>query len=169
MEQNLQDKLTEALIGLSRATVGNKDLISDSTTLVLFEGLLKTAANSNFQDESAAQMIERVTEEKRKLAPNCFYCMASCGKNDDYNMQNFWNADKSICSLKSALLFGLREMSAYALHALKLGYQDEELNYFFCKALFAIGMDDWGCDELLPIVMELGEMYQKCVALLNDN
>mgnify|MGYP000199388385 CR=1 FL=1 len=37
----------------------------------------------------------------------------------------------------------------------------------FFKALFAIGMDDWGMDELLPIVLEVGEINLKCMALLD--
>ena len=51
---------------------------------------------------------------------------------------------------------------AYAHHAMVLGYTDEEVNRFFAKALFAIG-EDWGMDELLPIVMEVGEKNLKCM------
>ena len=36
----------------------------------------------------------------------------------------------------------------------------------FAKALFAIG-EDWGMEELLPIVMEVGEKNLKCMALLD--
>ena len=47
-----------------------------------------------------------------------------------------------------------------------LGYTDDEVNRFFAKALFAIG-EDWGMEELLPIVMEVGEKNLKCMALLD--
>ena len=57
-------------------------------------------------------------------------------------------------------------MAAYAHHAMVLGYTDEEVNRFFAKALFAIG-EDWGMEELLPIVMEVGEKNLKCMALLD--
>ena len=57
-------------------------------------------------------------------------------------------------------------MSAYAHHAMVLGYTDEEVNRFFAKALFAVG-EDWGMDALLPIVMEVGEKNLKCMELLD--
>ena len=38
---------------------------------------------------------------------------------------------------------------------------------FFYKALFAIGTKDWGMDELLPIVLEVGEVNLRCMELLD--
>ena len=81
-------------------------------------------------------------------------------------MNLLWNAQEDIRSLKSLILFGVRGMSAYAHHAMVLGYTDEEVNRFFAKALFAVG-EDWGMDELLPIVMEVGEKNLQCMALLD--
>lgn len=69
--------------------------------------------------------------------------------------------------MKSLILFGIRGMAAYAYHADVLGYRDAAVNKFFYKALWAIGMKDWGMEELLPIVMEVGEINLKCMALLD--
>lgn len=82
-------------------------------------------------------------------------------------MQSLWRADEDIRSLKSLILFGIRGIAAYAYHAAVLGYMDKEVNAFFYKALFAIGMKEWGMKELLPIVMETGEINLKCMALLD--
>ncbi len=57
-------------------------------------------------------------------------------------------------------------MAAYAYHAMVLGYTDGEVNRFFAKALFAIG-EDWGMDDLLPLVLEVGEKNYRCMALLD--
>lgn len=81
-------------------------------------------------------------------------------------MRKVWNAQEDIRSLKSLILFGIRGMAAYAHHAMILGYTDEEVNRFFVKALWFIG-EDSGMDELLPIVMEVGEKNLKCMALLD--
>ena len=89
-----------------------------------------------------------------------------CGRTDDYDMQSLWTTQEDTHSLKSLILFGVRGMAAYAHHAIVLGYTDEEVNRFFAKALFAIG-EDWGMDELLPVVMEVGEKNLKCMALLD--
>ncbi|MDD6442216.1 MAG: hydroxylamine reductase, partial [bacterium] len=56
---------------------------------------------------------------------------------------------------------------AYAYHALVLGYRDSEVDHFLYKALRAVGMDDWGMEELLPVVMEVGEVNLKCMDLLD--
>ena len=81
-------------------------------------------------------------------------------------MKNLWNADEDIRSLKSLILFGIRGMAAYAYHAGVLGYTDEDVNKFFVKALFAIG-EDWDMNELLPIVMEVGQVNFKCMEMLD--
>lgn len=57
-------------------------------------------------------------------------------------------------------------MAAYAYHAAVLGYTDKDVNQFFYKALFVIG-ENWKVDELLPVVMEVGEVNLKCMALLD--
>ncbi len=44
--------------------------------------------------------------------------------------------------LKSLILFGIRGMAAYAYHANVLGYEDDEVNLFFCEALFKIGYEE---------------------------
>lgn len=82
-------------------------------------------------------------------------------------MNKLWAADEDIRSLKSLILFGIRGVAAYAYHAAVLGYHDPDVNKFFHKALCAIGMDDYGMEELLPIVMEVGEINLKCMALLD--
>jgi hydroxylamine reductase len=58
-------------------------------------------------------------------------------------------------------------MSAYAHHALILGYEDEKVNAFFVKALAALGEDGYGMDELLPLVMEAGGVNLICLELLD--
>ena len=162
---NLQDELTGALIGLARATDGDTPVSAD-TWLLLIEGLFTTVTNVNFNEKTIRELIDRVHAEKARLIPNCSACASRCGRNDDYNMAELWNAQEDVRSLKSLILFGVRGMAAYAHHALVLGYTDDAVNRFLAKALFAVG-EDWGMDELLPIVMEVGEKNLQCMALLD--
>ena len=161
----LQDELTGALIGLARATDGDTPVNADTWRLMI-EGLFTTVTNVSFNEKTIRELINRVHAEKERLAPKGSGCGFRCGSNDDYDMNLLWNAQEDIRSLKSLILFGVRGMSAYAHHAMVLGYTDEEVNRFFAKALFAVG-EDWGMDELLPIVMEVGEKNLKCMALLD--
>lgn len=163
----LQDELTGALIGLARATEGNEDLINENTDKLILEGLFTTITNVNFNNETLNALLQKIEVERKRLIPNCFSCASSCGRNDNFDMQSLWEGDEDIRSLKSLILFGIRGMAAYAYHAALLGYTDKEVNDFFYKALFAIGMRDWGMDELLPIVLQVGEINLKCMALLD--
>ena len=81
-------------------------------------------------------------------------------------MNNIWNADEDIRSLKSLILFGVRGMASYAYHAMVLGYTDASLNQFFINALSAFSKD-LGMDELLPIVMEVGRFNLLFMELLD--
>ena len=161
----LQDQLTGALVGLSRA-VDNAPDVNEGTWRLMIEGLFTTVTNVSFNEKTIRELIDRVHEEKARLVPGCSGCGSRCGRNDDYDMNLLWNAQEDIRSLKSLILFGVRGMAAYAHHAMMLGYADEEVNHFFAKTLFAVG-EDWGMDALLPIVMEVGEKNLKCMALLD--
>ena len=163
----LQDQLTGALIGLARATESNGSSVTEDTHRLVMEALFATLTNVNFDNDAIEELTRRVEEEKQRLAPDCSVCGSACGRNDNYDMEKLWNADEDIRSLKSLILFGVRGMAAYAYHAALLGYTDEEVNRFFYKALFAVGMDDWGMNELLPVVLEVGEVNLKCMALLD--
>lgn len=163
----LQDKLTGALIGLARAIEGNEELINNDTYKLIIEGLFTTVTNVNFNNQRISEYIQNIENEKQRFVPNCACCQSSCGRNNNYDMSSLWNADEDIRSLKSLILFGIKGMAAYAYHAMVLGYTDEEVNRFFYEALFSIGMDDFGMEELLPIVMKVGEINLKCMALLD--
>mgnify|MGYP004523802255 FL=1 len=164
----LQDELTGALIGLARAAGGNEHLITEEMNQLVLEGLFTTITNVNFNDETLKILINKIENAKKKLVPDCFTCSGSCGRNDNFDMNTLWTTDEDVRSLKSLILFGIRGMAAYAYHASVLGYTDETISKFFYKALFAIGMKDWGMDELLPIVLEVGEVNLRCMELLDQ-
>ena len=164
----LQDELTGALIGLARATEGNEQLVTEEMNQLVLEGLFTTITNVNFNDETLKLLIDKIEDTKKKLVPNCFTCSDSCGRNNNFDMSTLWTTDEDIRSLKSLLRFGIRGMAAYAYHASVLGYTDETISKFFYKALFAIGMKDWGMDKLLPIVLEVGKVNLRCMELLDQ-
>lgn len=161
----LQDELTGALIGLARAAEGNMDLSQDTYQTIL-EGLFITVTNVSFDNDAITAMINKIHAEKQKLVPDCFTCAAPCGRTDDYDMRQIWDADEDIRSLKSLILFGIRGMAAYAYHASVLGYRDDEVNRFFCEALFKLGYGE-SVETLLPTALKVGEINLKCMELLD--
>ena len=161
----LQDELTGALIGLARASA-DSSLPAGSIDQLLIQGLFTTVTNVNFNEEIIRNLIHLVHEEKERLVPDCSVCGSPCGRTEDYDLSLLWNAPEDIRSLKSLILFGIRGVGAYAYHAMVLGYTDEELNRFIRKALFAVG-EDWGMEELLPVVLEVGKYNLACMELLD--
>ena len=155
-----QDQLTGALIGLARAVVKNETAATQRTTGLVVKGLFATITNVNFDNNDIEQIIKDVQGEQARISGE--------SANLDYDMKELWNANEDIRSLKSLILFGIRGVAAYAYHADVLGYRNEEVNKFFYKALAAIGKKDLGMDELLPIVLEVGEKNLTTMALLDE-
>ena len=152
---HLQDELTGALIMLASQARENGAENAAIDKLIL-DGLFSTLTNVNFNNETVKQMTEAVHSETLRIG----------GEVNDYDMKKIWEANEDVRSLKSLILFGIRGVAAYAYHAAVLGYQDEKVNAFFYKALSAL-KEDWGLNELLPIVMEVGEVNLACMALLD--
>lgn len=169
MTAKLQDTLTGALIALANtAACSNKNsnrnlsasLVDEINHLIL-EGLFTTITNVNFDYASIKDLTARIHTAAAKTANACNGSIVS-----DYNMNNIWNANEDIRSLKSLILFGVRGMAAYAYHAMTLGYTNASLNQFFLTALDSLSKD-WGMNELLPIVMEVGRFNLTCMELLD--
>ena len=159
-----RDRLIGALIGIARAVAGNEHLISDSADKIVREGL--RASLTDCGDESLAALIRRVEEEKRRLIPHCYECASPCGKNSDYDMRLLWTAGEEVRSRKVLLLSGIQGLAVHACRAAALGYADREVNRFFYRALFAIGEEGFGAEELLPLLAETGAAVWKCMTLL---
>ena len=161
----LQDELTGALIGLAKSCGNHQKL--PTTTGIIVEGLSATITDGNWNDEVLAETIKKVREEKMKVAPNCSSCLSVCGNTSDYDMNEIWDAKEEIRSLKSLLLYGIRGLAVYAHHAMALGYEDESVNHFFYKALSILSYD-LTVEQLLPVVLEAGEVNLKCMELLDE-
>ena len=169
MTAKLQDTLTGALIALANTTAcSNKNsnnnltaVLMDEINHLILEGLFTTITNVNFDDASIKDLTAHIHTATAKTADACNVSIVS-----DYDMNNIWNANEDIRSLKSLILFGVRGMAAYAYHAMTLGYTDASLNQFFLTALDSLSKD-WGMNELLPIVMEVGRFNLTCMELLD--
>lgn len=151
----LQDRLTGALITLSCAAQG-KPALAEKDVRTVLEALFATLTNVSFHDGSLTRQMEAVHDLRAKLGCNCA----------DYDMKQLWEANEDIRSLKSLILFGVRGMAAYAYHASVLGYSDPDVNAFVLEALSKIAGEDT-MDALLPVVLKVGGVNLKCMALLD--
>lgn len=148
----LQDRLTGALISLAKDEErAGREKLPEAVAELMMRGLFATVTNVNFDDAALEDLIKEIHGQK---------------ETEDYNMETLWSGNEDIRSLKSLILFGLRGMAAYAWHAAVLGYQDEEVNRFFCTGLAAVGAEQT-MEQLLPLVLKTGEVNLKCMELLD--
>lgn len=149
---NLQDDLIGALIGLARLVP--EENLTDPIAKIVLDGLFTTVTNVSFDDPSIRATIQRVNDAAKNI--------------ECYDMNNVWDANEDIRSLKALILLGIKGMAAYAKHAAVLGYSDPTVNKFFLKALRAIGDDTLGMDELLPLTMEVGTVNFQAMKVLDQ-
>lgn len=155
-----QDALTRELIGLAIAYDGKT--VPKPVVRLMLEGLFTTITNVNFNQETVAALAQKVSAAKNAADPNQAVDCASAGE-----PLKLWSADEDIRSLKSLILFGLRGVAAYAYHALVLGYADDTVDAIFFTGLRAIGRIDATMEDLLPVVLEVGQVNLKCMEMLD--
>lgn len=144
---NLQDELVSSIIQLA-----NYSEKSDKITDLIIKGLFTTVTNVNFDNDSLKKLINKVKEN--------IYCDKA------FDVNNIWQAEDDIKSLKSLILFGLKGMAAYAYHARILGYKNNEVDKYFYEALQQISTNN-NSEELLNLVLKTGEINLKCMELLD--
>ena len=149
---NLQDELLEELIRLAETAYGKRSDLSDR---LLPDGLFTTLTNVNFDDAAIEEFKDRAAAERRRL-----------GGGDDIKVVSLFKGETDIVSLRSTLLFGMKGMAAYAHHAMRLGYFDDEVTGWFYKGLREINRDH-SVEEWLGLIMEFGKVNFKCMELLD--
>lgn len=155
------NRLIGVLIGLARATDGNEHLISESSTAVIVDCLSAMHNNVVFDEAALERYLHRVSEEKRKMVPNCFTCAAPCGRTAAYDLQMLQAADPEIREMKMRLLGSICRIAADIRNASVMGCDDADAENVIYKALIVIGMDDYTTEDLLPIMQEVSVINRK--------
>jgi len=151
---NKQDELTAALISLARAA-GGKSAGKEADELVM-QGLFTTITNVNFDSQRIDALRGRILDVKSRLA-----------KSEDMDPKTLWSGNTDVVSLRSTLLFGLKGMAAYALHAYALGKKNDDVIEWFYRGLKALG-EEHSIEEWLDLLMEFGRMNFKCMEVLDE-
>lgn len=154
VEAAAQDELTGALVALARAMEGRER--DESVDELVLEGLFTCVTNVSFDKTSTESLRDKAMEIARAFDQDAVA----------FDMGKLWSAQEDVRSLKSLILFGVRGLAAYAHHAWVLGYRDESVLSFCHEALRAIGEEEWGAEELLPVVLKAGKANFAAMALL---
>lgn len=177
------DLLLYAVAGISainRALRG-KQLASSEASHTVIDSLFTTITNANFDNDSLDDYIRCAFEVKQYLLgvakengvtlpelPQIEF-FATPDEADKYESVTgvLSETDEDIRGLKQLAIYGCKGMAAYARHAANLGYEDSEVYSIIENAMVETARTDIGVDELLPLVLNVGDGGVKVMALLD--
>ena len=177
------DLLLYAVAGISainRALRG-KQLASAEASHTVIDSLFTTITNANFDNDSLDDYIRRAFEVKQHLLgvakengvtlpelPQIEF-FATPDEADKYEPVTgvLAETNEDIRGLKQLAIYGCKGMAAYARHAANLGYEDSEVYSIIENAMAETARTDIGVDELLPLVLNVGDGGVKVMALLD--
>ncbi len=167
----------EAILNRSLREKG-KENIQASRQIV--DALFTTITNANFDDEAIKSKIDKAFATRNTLleAAKAEGIAASSAeisfqaKREDYDqvaatLSILNEANEDICSLKQLAIYGAKGMAAYVEHAYNLGYEDAALYTVLEDTLAEVSRTDIGADELVALVLKVGEGGVKAMALLD--
>ena len=153
-----QDGLVGALIALAQAAEKNPSAVSETTHQLILDGLFTTVTNVSFNDDTIQVIIDRTRAEKAQLGG---------AEIPDYDMQKVWNGDEGHSLVEIADPLRYQGHGGVCLSRACSRLYRRRHAAIFLQSPRCIGNDEFGMDELLPIVLEVGEVNLTCMALLD--
>ena len=188
---NLQDLLIYALKGMvifrHSATMEIRKEYAESCNEMdkfIVEKLFSTITNANFDRKYFVDAIkETIKMRDMGKAKSAEMGMTNL-KFSDHDAANFNVTDENVDvkaaqvgvlttenedvrSLRELLTYGIKGMSAYADHAMRLGKEVKEIVMFMEKGLLATFDDSLSADELTALVLEAGKYAVDTMAVLD--
>ncbi len=191
---NLQDLLIYVLKGISYWANKARELNVEDESVDLFvaEGLFVTITNVNFDEGRIVEYIDEALD-KRRIIENKFKEVYERKYNKKFKEKvpdaAVWNpkdnneyeylhkavevgvlseSDEDIRSLKNFLVIGLKGVAAYTDHAYILKHSNDDILAFIEKALAETLREDITVDELMNLVLKVGEYGVNAMALLDE-
>ena len=152
-----------------------------AANLFITEGLFCTITNANFDVESISSRVTEGLKLRNELIGKAEAAgialpelaeLSWNGSESEYESKSktvgvLRESNGDVRSLKELVIYGLKGMAAYAEHASKLNFEDDDIFAFIQNALAATTRNDIGADELTALVLETGSYGVKTMALLD--
>ncbi len=147
----------------------------------ILDALFCTITNANFDDEAIKARITaafaRKNEllglaEKRGIAlpamPEAtFFVLPKDYEAAAQSVGVLSEPNEDLRSLKQLVIYGVKGAAAYAEHALNLGHEEEAIYECLENALAEVSRKDIGADELVALVLGVGQCGVRAMALLD--
>lgn len=177
------DLLLYAVRGISliNRALREKNEPNRKASHMVIDSLFTTITNANFDNDSLDGFIRRAFEMKNLLAgtakkqgvelPDLPHVEFEATPEEAEALEDVTgvlaesNAD--IRGLKQLAIYGCKGMAAYARHAANLGYENEDVYAIIENAMAETAREDIGVEELLSLVLEVGDGGVKAMDLLD--
>lgn len=184
---DLQDLLIHILKGISVLVVEAKkeDIETEKEDEFLLQSLFSTITNANFDENWFTKRITKaielrdnlklkIAEKASFLNPQIYALDAVKWKDSEEKYLakakevGFLSIeDETRRSLIATIIFGLKGMAAYADHAFVLGQKDDSILYFMHHTLASTLNNELKNEDLINLIMKVGEYGVKTMALLD--
>ena len=147
----------------------------------IIDALFTTITNANFDNDSLDGFIRRAFQVKRELIARCKELGIKIpdapevqleAEPEDYEKLEpvtgvLAETDPDKRGLKQLAIYGAKGAAAYARHAANLNYEDDDVYAYIEKVLKEVSRTDISVDELMKVVLYMGEGGVKAMALLD--
>lgn len=177
------DLLLYAVRGISaiNRALREKGMASRDASHIVIDALFTTITNANFDDASLDDFIRRAFKIKAHILetakandimlPDLPQIEFSATPDEAQKYESVTGVlsepDEDLRGLKQLAIYGCKGMAAYARHAANLGYEDEEVYKVIDNAMAETARTDISVDELLKLVLYVGDGGVKVMALLD--
>lgn len=177
------DLLLYAVRGISaiNRALREKGMASRDASHMVIDALFTTITNANFDDASLDDFIRRAFKIKAHILetakandimlPDLPQIEFSASPDEAQKYESVTGVlsepDEDLRGLKQLAIYGCKGMAAYARHAANLGYEDEEVYEVIDNAMAETARTDISVDELLKLVLYVGDGGVKVMALLD--
>lgn len=148
---------------------------------LIIDSLFTTITNANFDNPSLDEYIRKAfvcknllagTAKKQGIAlPNLPQIEFEAAPEDAEEQKDVTGVlaepNEDIRGLKQLAIYGCKGIAAYARHAANLGYESEDVYAILENAMAETARADIGVDELLSLVLNVGEGGVKVMDLLD--
>ncbi|RMG00860.1 MAG: hydroxylamine reductase [Nitrospirae bacterium] len=178
----IQDLLEHALRGLSLYAdeARKRGVVDGEINAFTADALFSTLTNVNFDEEETAKLVRRAVELRERLKERLKVSI----ENDAttfipagdvkgmieqgalYGIQSLHD-DPDIRSLMHTVMYGLKGIAAYAVHARVLGREDDNIYAFIHETLANMLDKELSLNDWVQIALRCGEINLKTMELLD--
>lgn len=180
----LMDALLYAVRGIAivNRSLREKGAADREAGHFILDALFCTITNANFDNAAISERITKAlvikneltgTAKKRAIVlPDlpevCFTAQPEQYEIIAANLGVLAESNEDIRSLKQLAIYGIKGAAAYTQHALKLGFESEDIYEMIENTLAEVSRMDISAEELTSLVLSVGECGVKAMALLDQ-